>query len=634
MAFIYYGEYIRKAREKAGLSMEQCAEGICSIQTLYRAENNKAGLSAIVFQAIMSRCGESQEVFPIFINWDDYECFDAMCNIEMWINSWQVEEAYRYLKQIERINFADNSLYYQKWLYYYAYMMNRAASKDYAVIDQILNNAILITKTYMDINNMQDEQFTDTEVHILTLLSENCIAMGDNDRAGIILKQLEQSISDKAMGEVAKARLLIGVRKTIALLLISTDQIEEALTIISETRAEAFRYSAEEHYIDVAFLYGLSEYLSGNERVGFRYMRAACYSSDAIKAQFTRKAINLLYMLGLNINEVKEAAEFCPEEITFPVPDIDKHFDEVYSNNTDENFVTYGMILKKRRKDQKVSAKIISQGLCTESYYSKIESGKAQPDVFLARALMQRLGISDEPFTFFVSKMEAEQYALERQFRYVEKHEKEKISEYIDKLERLCKKNDNKILGHWCEIMHFYYVCNDNDRSVQILNSIREHLQGFEPERMNDFRLDRLEISSMMVYCHALRYEGHISKAISVLYILLRYIEAGVMSDLYKDRINAMVLGTLVNMLGIQDRNDEIMELKDIIARRINYTNLYKLPTMYAHLSTIYTSKNAYSAREYALYTYYMFVLCEIKFDEKFKKDMGNRVGKDLDYCY
>ena len=73
MAFIYYGEYIRKAREKAGLSMEQCAEGICSIQTLYRAENNKAGLSAIVFQAIMSRCGESQEVFPIFINWDDYE---------------------------------------------------------------------------------------------------------------------------------------------------------------------------------------------------------------------------------------------------------------------------------------------------------------------------------------------------------------------------------------------------------------------------------------------------------------------------------------------------------------------------------------------------------------------------------
>ena len=634
MAFIYYGEYIRKAREKAGLSMEQCAEGICSIQTLYRAENNKAGLSAIVFQAIMSRCGESQEVFPIFINWDDYECFDAMCNIEMWINSWQVEEAYRYLKQIERINFADNSLYYQKGLYYYAYMMNRAASKEYAVIDQILNNGVLITKPYIDINNMQDEQFTDTEVHILTLLSENCIAMGDTDRAGIILKQLEQSISDKVMGEVDKARLLIGVRKTIALLLISTDKIEEALTIISKTRAEAFRYSAEEHYIDVAFLYGLSEYLSGNERVGFRYMRAACYSSDAIKAQFTRKAINLLDMLELDIKEVKEAAEFCPEEITFPVPNIDKHFDEAYSNNMDEKIVTYGMILKKRRKEQKVSAKVISQGLCTESYYSKIESGKAQPDVFLARALMQRLGISDEPFTFFVSKIEAEQYSLERKYVGIEKYKPELIPEVLERIEELCAEKENRILSRFCAIARIIHL-SEHDKSEPIMEIIRETIPGFELENVSEYRLSRMELSNILSYCYALRIDGYVIKATIGLYHLFKYFDGMFLEDIYKAGIGPMILGALVNMLGVQNRNDEILELSNGIRQRINYTNLYKLPTIYAHLATIYAKKSdAYLFKEYASYTYYLFVLSNNNFDERFKSDMENKSCKKLDYCY
>lgn len=633
MSFTYYGEYIKNAREKAGFSMERCAEGICSIQTLYRAENNKAGLSAIVFQAIMSRCGESQEVFPVFKNWNDYECFDAMCKAEMWIRSWQVEQGLECLKKMEEFDFASNQLYFQKWLYYHAYMMNRAGSMDYKQIDQMLKKAIKITKPYWDIETIHDEDFTETEFRILILLSENYISLGNTDYAVILLNHLEDSIRKKVMGEMNKSRLEVGLHKVITLMLLVTGQMQKALDLIKLVRKKAFKYSVEEHYIEIAFIYGMAEYLLGDNSTGLRYMRAACYSADAIKARFTFKGIEWLNMLGLEIKEIQETQDYCPERIDYSKQILNKNVKDDLLEDGDE-VVTYGKILKKRRKEQRVSAKIVSQGLCTESYYSKIENDKAIPDVFLARALMQRLGLSDEPFMFFVGKNDSEQYVLERKFAYIEKYERDKIPDLLAMIEQSCQKKDNRILLRWCEIEQLVLLHSKDDRSEAILGKLRESLPDFVPDRIMDYRLGRLEISGLIAYAYALRDEGHITKAIRVFYSLFHYVDSTRMGDIYKNDFYSMVLAKLVNMLGIQDRYDEIIELKEKIEQGMNYTNPFAVPTIYAHVATIYANKNAYSYKEYALYAYYLFVLCDNSLDKKFKTNMEKRIEEKLDYCY
>ena len=67
----------------------------------------------------------------------------------------------------------------------------------------------------------------------------------------------------------------------------------------------------------------------------------------------------------------------------------------------------------------------------------------------------------------------------------------------------------------------------------------------------------------------------------------------------------------------------------------IYYANLYHLPTIYAQLAIVYAkNKNAYSFIEYALYSYYLFVLTNQPFYDKFKNDMEEITMSSLDYCY
>ena len=69
------GKTIREARIKAGLSQEKLSDGICSLQSLSRIENESAGVSPSTFQALMARAGAPCEVFPVFENWNDCDCF-------------------------------------------------------------------------------------------------------------------------------------------------------------------------------------------------------------------------------------------------------------------------------------------------------------------------------------------------------------------------------------------------------------------------------------------------------------------------------------------------------------------------------------------------------------------------------
>ena len=59
-------DIIREARRKAGLTQEQLADGICSLQALSRIETGVSGVSPATFQALMERAGAPCHRFPVF----------------------------------------------------------------------------------------------------------------------------------------------------------------------------------------------------------------------------------------------------------------------------------------------------------------------------------------------------------------------------------------------------------------------------------------------------------------------------------------------------------------------------------------------------------------------------------------
>lgn len=409
-----------------------------------------------------------------------------------------------------------------------------------------------------------------------------------------------------------KNRLWIGIRKVYILCLIQNKEMEYAKTLAEELRQAVLVQTVEEHIIEVTFLYGLTKYLCGDKEQGIHFLRSAYFSGDAIQSHFARKGNAILQRLGLDrIPELEEATEYCPPKVEYQLPDIHIPLEtrEVECDYYSPDVITYGKIIRRKRKEQKASMQKICQGLCSVSALSKIENDTLQPDIFLARALMQRLGMSDEPFTFYASERETKQYVLERKFVGAERYNRDEFAVLLYEMKQLITKKD-RIFEQFYTAQTIYYDKDVILYNHLLLDNIKKTLPDFDIKKIMEFRLNRNEIGFLIEYCNKVKDEISKVQATKNLYLLFDYMQQEYMDDLYRSGANSLVLGVLVNILGIQDRNTEILELEPFIKESIYYTNTYILPTTYAHYATIYSKEpDKYPFRQYKLYTYYLFIL-------------------------
>ena len=137
MAVRNAGKIIREARLKAGLTQEQMSEDICSVLTLSRIENNSAGVSPSLFQALMSRAGAPRNIFPVFPNRKDFDCFYTLKRARLYLDSWQLQEAYDELLKVKNADFSNNKFHYQEWLYLQGWLQSRSGSCEHQLIYEI-----------------------------------------------------------------------------------------------------------------------------------------------------------------------------------------------------------------------------------------------------------------------------------------------------------------------------------------------------------------------------------------------------------------------------------------------------------------------------------------------------------------
>ena len=102
------GKKILEARTKAGLTQEQLSDGVCSVLSLSRIENGSAGVSPSTFQALMAHANAPCEIYPVFANRKDFDCYYALCHVRFYLDSWQLAEAEKELSKIESWHFANN----------------------------------------------------------------------------------------------------------------------------------------------------------------------------------------------------------------------------------------------------------------------------------------------------------------------------------------------------------------------------------------------------------------------------------------------------------------------------------------------------------------------------------------------
>lgn len=495
MAVRNAGKIIREARLKAGLTQEQMSEDICSVLTLSRIENNSAGVSPSLFQALMSRAGAPRNIFPVFPNRKDFDCFYTLKRARLYLESWQLQEAYDELLKVKNADFSNNKFHYQEWLYLQGCLQSRSGSCEHQLIYEIFISALIITKPNIDFSDLSNELFSDIELELLIEISNELLYLSQSDLSYIICSQLESYINNAELSFIERDRLLSRNAIARTKYLLYTHDYNKALETINEYRHLMVVNSENASLLELNFWTAMSYYYCGNIEKAHQMFNDTFYSAHAIESCYATICLKFVsentsiiiddYIKSLPSIDCKT---FKYEKITDSLSLSDGTYD-LFSPDV----LTLGRLIYVLRKEQNISQAVLCQGLCSKSKLSKIENDQLQPDIFLSEALLQRLGVSERVFSFWGNSNYKILYELKSKILNSKLTSLKEQFALLKQFKELLSENNNILLQFYYALS--YDFLDESERRIATLqNALNLTLPDFDILNINNYRLSLIEL--------------------------------------------------------------------------------------------------------------------------------------------
>ena len=495
MAVRNAGKIIREARLKAGLTQEQMSEDICSVLTLSRIENNSAGVSPSLFQALMSRAGAPRNIFPVFPSRKDFDCFYTLKRARLYLESWQLQEAYDELLKVKNADFSNNKFHYQEWLYLQGCLQSRSGSCEHQLIYEIFISALIITKPNIDFSDLSNELFSDIELELLIEISNELLYLSQSDLSYIICSQLESYINNAELSFIERDRLLSRNAIARTKYLLYTHDYNKALETINEYRHLMVVNSENASLLELNFWTAMSYYYCGNIEKAHQMFNDTFYSAHAIESCYATICLKF----------VSENTSIIIDDYIKSLPSIDcktfkyeKITDSLsLSNGTYDLFspdvLTLGRLIYVLRKEQNISQAVLCKGLCSKSKLSKIENDQLQPDIFLSEALLQRLGVSERVFSFWGNSNYKILYELKSKILNSKLTSLKEQFALLKQFKELLSENNNILLQFYYALS--YDFLDESERRIATLqNALNLTLPDFDILNINNYRLSLIEL--------------------------------------------------------------------------------------------------------------------------------------------
>ena len=495
MAVRNAGKIIREARLKAGLTQEQMSEDICSVLTLSRIENNSAGVSPSLFQALMSRAGAPRNIFPVFPSRKDFDCFYTLKRARLYLESWQLQEAYDELLKVKNADFSNNKFHYQEWLYLQGCLQSRSGSCEHQLIYEIFISALIITKPNIDFSDLSNELFSDIELELLIEISNELLYLSQSDLSYIICSQLESYINNAELSFIERDRLLSRNAIARTKYLLYTHDYNKALETINEYRHLMVVNSENASLLELNFWTAMSYYYCGNIEKAHQMFNDTFYSAHAIESCYATICLKFVsentsiiiddYIKSLPSIDCKT---FKYEKITDSLSLSDGTYD-LFSPDV----LTLGRLIYVLRKEQNISQAVLCQGLCSKSKLSKIENDQLQPDIFLSEALLQRLGVSERVFSFWGNSNYKILYELKSKILNSKLTSLKEQFALLKQFKELLSENNNILLQFYYALS--YDFLDESERRIATLqNALNLTLPDFDILNINNYRLSLIEL--------------------------------------------------------------------------------------------------------------------------------------------
>lgn len=607
------GQAIREARIKAGLSQEKLAEGICSSRSLSRIENGTAGVSPSTFQALMAHAGAACEIYPIFANRTDFDCFYALKHVRFYLDSWQLDLAYEELNKLEQMNWADSKFYYQEWLLLHCRLQYRSGNENHLEICNTLLETLHISRPDIDLTDFRTLLLSINEVELLIALAQEYYYLQELDTCLSICTQLSTYLENAQISYLEKDRLEAEYSIVYTKYLLATGDYENALKLADEKRHQMVLNSDDGPLLELTFLTGLGYYFTNEHDKALTHFKTVFYSAHAIESCFSTICHNyVLKNLDLDILDELNPLPDIPLKSydTKKAIDTSTLGDGTYDIFSPEVF-TIGSLIREFRKEQKLSQLTLCQGLCSKSKLSKIENGTLQPDIFLTEALLQRLGISERIFTFWGDAREASIYELKFKLIHRQHLPKNELLDYLEEFKHLITEKD--VLPRQFYLLETALLKDStSERLSYLFDALHCTLPKFDINLILNYRLTWAELTILNNIAFDYRDSDIAYKSIIYFDKLFEYRMYTLCDIIFQCHIFTVTLYLFSRSLYSQKHYAEVINLFSLKMYKLLKCQLEFLGSyFFFYAQSLGECSKFDNIRQFAIYSYYIDYLLE-----------------------
>lgn len=131
---------------------------------------------------------------------------------------------------------------------------------------------------------------------------------------------------------------------------------------------------------------------------------------------------------------------------------------------------SFGSVMKEIRKDRKMTQKMLSQDICSQSVLSRIENDEELPNVMVMQQLCQRLGVSmDQVLTFNSERVQKINELMETFAFYFRHKEYHALYRSLDHVEDILYLESDLQRYYYYRGSCQYYLFRDNEQALQDL---------------------------------------------------------------------------------------------------------------------------------------------------------------------
>ena len=242
----------------------------------------------------------------------------------------------------------------------------------------------------------------------------------------------------------------------------------------------------------------------------------------------------------------------------------------------------FGAVIKEIRKNRKLTQKMLSEDICSQSVLSRIENNEELPNVVVMQQICQRLGVTiDQIMQFKSDEVRMLTQMFEKIAHYFRHKEYSKIIDYME----TAKIEDRLHLDtDWQRYYYYlgsckYYLHNNYEQAIFDLKKSLSFTYQSNKDNLSDFEIQ-------VISCIGSTYGsiGRISEAEKYLKLSIHYFH-----KLPNERINAELTKIFYNYSKFLKDQDRLEEAKMFIDQGIVWS---RYRNSYYYLSELFQLKS------------------------------------------